>query len=155
MARSLQSLVHWPSMVGQGSDGPICNGECQMLQPSCLISSQTSIFISAPQEKVSCGLPPALVLAPGLKPPGLGGPGPLLLSLLLNYHHPAVLSQCCWVTGPLPGTIGGTLYACPPYQPSFPIPGGLTGVLFSRILCETVGLCPVSGWLGHKGQQRR
>lgn len=87
MSRSLQSLVHWPSMVGQRSDGPSCNRECPMLQPSCLPSSQTSVFISASQGKVSCGLPTALVLAPGLKPPGLGGPGPLLLSLLLNYHH--------------------------------------------------------------------
>lgn len=129
MARSLQGLDHWPSMVGQGSDGPNCNRECQMLQPSCLTSSQTSVFISAPQEKVSCGLPTA-----GLKPLGLGGPGPLLLLLLLNYHHPAVLSQCCWVTGPLPGTVG-TLYACPSYQPSFSCPWGLDlcPVLFNPV----------------------
>lgn len=63
-----------------------------MLQPRCLPSSQTFILISAPQWKVSWGLPAAPVLAPDLqaaRPQGSLGE-PALLPLLHNYHHPAV-----------------------------------------------------------------
>lgn len=150
MARSLQSLVHWPSMVGQGSDGPSCNRECPMLQPSCLPSSQTSIFISASQGKVSCGLPTALVLAPGSNLQAWVG------LALCCYRCFLTTTTCC----PEPVLLGhraparncrGHTVCCPPYQPSLSHPWGLTFVLFSRSVCEVVGLCPVSGWLDHKG----